>query len=360
MTLRWPAFAAGVLLAAAQPGATPAQSLIMVSFGENTDATSSFTSGQTASLAYARILGEGGVSLAAGLPTDLDSGTRWASAVGWLETGISGPFGADGILTGFAYRDPVLAVTGTGASGTLHATADLQTSGARLRFRAGARIGALEAGQTSLRRGFPGAGSEVTFTRGPLRLTGALDAWAADGEIYPLVRGTLGVGGERVRATGSLSHWLHDALPETGWSAGVELRLSEWLTGIAHASRAAVDILFWTPPQRSWGVGLRASLGGRPEPAVLAPAVVPAGRSARFRLAASEAVAGPGVAGSFSDWEPIPMQRDGDDWVLELTLEPGIHEFAFVAADGSWFVPEETPGRKPDGYGGFIATLVVR
>jgi len=44
------------------------------------------------------------------------------------------------------------------------------------------------------------------------------------------------------------------------------------------------------------------------------------------------------VAGSFNDWQPgaIPLQkREGDRWVVELTLDPGRYEYRFVV-DGRW------------------------
>jgi hypothetical protein len=45
--------------------------------------------------------------------------------------------------------------------------------------------------------------------------------------------------------------------------------------------------------------------------------------------------------------------------VLELPLASGVYRFAFVAADGEWFVPEGYPGRMDDDMGGYVAVLVV-
>jgi hypothetical protein len=53
------------------------------------------------------------------------------------------------------------------------------------------------------------------------------------------------------------------------------------------------------------------------------------------------------------------MQRRGDAWVYSVTLEPGTYNYAFVDAQGEWFVPEKHPGRKSDGMGGVVAVLVV-
>jgi hypothetical protein len=40
-------------------------------------------------------------------------------------------------------------------------------------------------------------------------------------------------------------------------------------------------------------------------------------------------------------------------------LDPGIYHYAFRTAGGEWFVPESTPGRRDDGFDGFVAILVV-
>lgn len=59
------------------------------------------------------------------------------------------------------------------------------------------------------------------------------------------------------------------------------------------------------------------------------------------------------LAGSFSDWAPLPMiSPEPGRWVKQLTVPPGRHEYHFVA-DGEWaddptateFVPEPPGGR---------------
>jgi 1,4-alpha-glucan branching enzyme len=65
------------------------------------------------------------------------------------------------------------------------------------------------------------------------------------------------------------------------------------------------------------------------------------------------------IAGSFNGWQPLPMHREGDSWVVELTLPSGVYDYAFRSADGKWFVPASTAGRRSDGMGGYVARLVV-
>jgi hypothetical protein len=69
--------------------------------------------------------------------------------------------------------------------------------------------------------------------------------------------------------------------------------------------------------------------------------------------------AAPSVAGEFSEWRPTTMTRAGDVWILDLPLESGVYRFSFVSASGEWFVPERYPGRIDDGFGGWVALLVV-
>ena len=53
------------------------------------------------------------------------------------------------------------------------------------------------------------------------------------------------------------------------------------------------------------------------------------------------------------------MARDGDDWVLELTIPAGVHHFSFLLDGRIWFVPAEAPGIAADEWGRKNATLVV-
>lgn len=95
-----------------------------------------------------------------------------------------------------------------------------------------------------------------------------------------------------------------------------------------------------------------------------APAPVPVARAATrrvvIRIGIAEAPAGPiSIAGTFNGWQAQPMQREGDQWVIGLDLRPGVYEYTFRAADGSWFVPASVATRKSDGMGGESAVLVL-
>lgn len=222
---------------------------------------------------------------------------------------------------------------------------------------------------------------------GPLRVTGArIDAgtgigpgWLrATGEMYDAVNGAVsgvyrGVGAELTMplgpATASLAaRWWQspDTLDgvhrsETGFRAAVQLPLDRRLTAHAELARSVSDP-WWgargavaTSIGLSWRFGADDGSAARPVAAVVSPAS-DASR-VRFFLRAPDA-AEVAIAGSFSDWQPLPMRADGDGWTLELMLEPGLYHFAFVV-DGEWHVPEGAPGVSEDGWGRRNASIVV-
>ncbi len=55
---------------------------------------------------------------------------------------------------------------------------------------------------------------------------------------------------------------------------------------------------------------------------------------------------------------PLPLERDGTRWTLELSVEPEFHHFGFLV-DGEWWIPEGVQGAVPDEWGRVNATMVV-
>jgi hypothetical protein len=114
------------------------------------------------------------------------------------------------------------------------------------------------------------------------------------------------------------------------------------------------------PPQTSWSIGLSVLMAGRPRPvAAPVPAAYVDGR-ATIHLPLAASGTRPSIAGDFNAWKPVLMEREGDHWSYTVAVPRGVYNYAFVAADGTWFVPQNTPGRKDDGMGGHVAVLVVR
>ena len=58
------------------------------------------------------------------------------------------------------------------------------------------------------------------------------------------------------------------------------------------------------------------------------------------------------LAGSFTQWEPVDMEKNsaestGEKWALKLDLSPGEYEFKFVV-DGKWLHNELLPTKTND------------
>lgn len=65
------------------------------------------------------------------------------------------------------------------------------------------------------------------------------------------------------------------------------------------------------------------------------------------------------LAGSFSDWTPMPMlSLESGRWVKQLTLPPGRHEYRFVM-DGEWVDDPAAGEFVPNPHGGRNAVLIV-
>lgn len=275
---------------------------------------------------------------------------------------------------GYVYHDPAGDVNGTG--GMLTAEPYLAYATSRMRMRIGGGVRA--AGTNATGDGSPGsilapgesvstattaavAAADLRVSAGRrVTLRGRGEALVIDGATLPHAEITLVVGHDHGAFWAGVDHWSSDEMRETGWNLGASLDLTSALAAQASVGRSSGDPMFATEPRRTWSVGLRYQIGDRP------------GRNSRSALPQYEsgsvslrvpASAGEGrifIAGSFSGWEKMPMQRTGDDWTVELSLDPGYYEAAFVDENGHWFVPEGMNGRRRDGMGGWILVLVVR
>lgn len=157
---------------------------------------------------------------------------------------------------------------------------------------------------------------------------------------------------------GSAGQWLEPSEQPLSWSAGAAVPFGNRYEVSLQARADALDPLYGSTPRRSWSAGLRVTLGDIERPAPPVPAAYDDGR-ATIALPVSAAAGQPRIAGDFNDWTPQPMTRAGEQWTFVARLEPGVYEYAFVNAQGEWFVPPSTPGRREDGMGGYVALLVV-
>lgn len=185
----------------------------------------------------------------------------------------------------------------------------------------------------------------------------AVSHWAEEG-TYPYLGGSAFLAHGPLQAWTSLGTWLARDVTTTPWAVGTSVAVGARVSLTGSVRRDAFDPLFQTPDRTSWSVGVSVALGRPPPPRPPVPTRYEAG-IATITLPADQATGTPSVAGDFNDWKPQAMTLLDDHWTLGIRLGPGVYYYSFVSSDGSWFVPESVAGRKPDGFGGHVAVLVV-
>jgi hypothetical protein len=265
--------------------------------------------------------------------------------------------GADIGAHGFSFRDPVVDQVGFG--GTLEAIPFARVS-AGLGFvegRGGWRGHALSFADGHERRGVFETGARAGYGAA-LRVEGdARWVHAAEG-TYPFVGATVMYDGASVQAWAHTGKWLRDELDQATWGGGFAVPLGARSSVWADVRQEAPDPLYWNSTRRTWSVGITQRLGRIAAPIRQAPRSQTGAVVVTVRVA--DAPAGEvSIAGDFNNWQPAPMQREGNAWVVRLQLAPGAYHYAFRSATGEWFVPSSTPGRRDDGMGGHVAVLMV-
>lgn len=297
---------------------------------------------------------------AAALPFS-SSDTFWGSAGvgGRLQPPLARrvTFGADLAAHGYAFRDAVSDQLGNG--GTVDALPFVRlTSGlAFVEGTGGWRGHTLSLAGVRDNRGVIEGGARAGYG-GIVSAQGDVKWVHAPGGTYPFAGGTVSYNGARVQVWGQAGRWLSNVLDDAAWGTGAGVTLGPRTTMWASVQQEARDPLFWNTSRRTWSVGVTQRLSARPV-ALLPVPRVPAGGTV-IRLDVADAPAGAiSIGGDFNNWQPAPMQREGREWVMRLSLAPGVYHYAFRSANGEWFVPASTPGRRDDGFGGHDAILVV-
>jgi hypothetical protein len=349
-------------LAILPQGTLSPQSLISVGYGQNTDEATGVATGENLTLGYALFRPAAGIAASAGLPTDSETGVLWGTLTGWLDRALgrsAWQLSASG--TGFVFEDPVLDDTGTGSIVALDVHRAFQLERVELGVRLGGRHGSQRLAGETHGRLLGRVGGRVGVTRGLLTARADLDHWRADDGGYTQPSARVILRDPRFQAWAGVAGWLESDVDGTGWELGARVALTPRVALTAWGGVQPEDILFWIPPRRSWSLGIQLRTGPDPLAAAVAVPVLDGGdRRITLALPAAGVAGQPAVAGSFSDWRPVPMQRSNAEWRIELVLEPGVHEYSFVDGDGQWFVPSDTPGRKPDGFGGHVAVIIVQ
>jgi len=66
------------------------------------------------------------------------------------------------------------------------------------------------------------------------------------------------------------------------------------------------------------------------------------------------------VAGDFSDWNALQMEKGNDNsWVITLKVMPGKYQYSFVIDGDEWVPDPGSPRQVEDGFGGVNSVLVV-
>lgn len=209
-------------------------------------------------------------------------------------------------------------------------------------------------------------GATAEFLAGSSRIMGGVSAG-----IHETVGGTYRSAGLRLLA---------------GWGGpALELRADAWRTPVGTEATGGLAFIFpfggWSlrgflgrtepdpltlaePGGGAGGILLgRRLLGRDPLPAAGSPLHEVLGQNGdrarvRIRVQPPRETREVHLLGDFTLWEPVTMDRDGKEWVVELEIQEGTHHFGFLA-DGEWFVPEDAPDAVPDEWGRRNATLVI-
>jgi hypothetical protein len=298
----------------------------------------------------------------AGLPFESERGVIWISGGAALDRSFGGARGPRPRLqlsgNGWGYRDGLSQTEGGGLHGEVMPGLTLGTARFRVAVSAGSQVVA-ERTEASYTRWIPTLGGSVSGGGERLWLEGGADALHADGIVFPRVRALAHAALPAMNVWAGFTRWLSPELSESGLQAGISIRVTGEGRLTAHMAHHPNEPVFWNGPRRTWAVGVSHTFGPTPVRSLATTTRVHRSGTIRLSLPVATAPEGVSVAGDFSGWQPVAMERRGDAWVVSLVVGPGVHRYSFHRANGEWFVPEGTPGRRPDGFGGHVATLVV-
>ncbi len=151
------------------------------------------------------------------------------------------------------------------------------------------------------------------------------------------------------------------------WGVSASRSVSPSLALVAAAGRSGSDPVTSVPGARYFALGLRLKVGTQPvaplppapkldaAPFRIGPAIA-AGREVVIRAVADTSVE---LAGDFTDWQPIALQRWGEDgWRAYVPIASGIHRLAVRIDGGQWQAPPGTRAIVSE-FGGQVAEVVV-
>ncbi|MGN6392434.1 MAG: glycogen-binding domain-containing protein [Gemmatimonadales bacterium] len=248
--------------------------------------------------------------------------------------------------------------SGQGVNGEAMAGIFARSSLLRLEARAGVAAQSSTLGGVAQDRALPTGDARVTYGLAPVSLQLESRAWLDDRITHGYVGAGLQYARGPIALWGSVGRWVSGGIDATAWTAGAGAEVAPGLMLQIGGRGNAFDPLYLSASRSSFWGGLSLRLG-RPHTGIAPVAARTRDGQARIELAAREASGPPSIAGDFTGWKPLPMRREGSRWIWTGPLAPGVYHYAFVGADGTWFVPESVPGRQQDGMGGWTAVLVV-
>lgn len=254
--------------------------------------------------------------------------------------------------------DPAADRSGEGAGAQAALLGFARTGPFQLEIRGGAAAQTSVVGEVRVSRALPvlSASAGVNARGFEVALEGE-SWWAVDS-----VHSYAGVRGQWVHPRGALwataGSWLEGGAGGAVLGAGLSVPVSERLQVEGSWREEAFDPLYESTTARSFSLGMSLRLGGGDVVHAPVPVRYEQGRAV-IRIAASEVVGAPRIAGDFTDWQPQPMEARDGAWEYRAQLAPGVYTYAFVNERGEWFVPESVPGRRSDGMGGYNAVLIV-
>jgi len=249
-------------------------------------------------------------------------------------------------------------LSGAGAGVELMAGGFAGSPSLRLESRAGVAAQRSTLGGVLQERALPTADARLSLLFAPVTIRAETRGWADNGVTHAYVGGTLQYGRGPLQLWGSLGQWVAGGVPGGTWSAGGSAAIGPQLELQVGGRGNAFDPLYHSSTETSFWAGLSMRVGGARLGRPPVPGRAPDGRAV-IRISARSIKGTPSIAGDFTGWKPVPMQRQGSHWTYTTRLDPGVYHYAFVGEDGTWFVPESVPGRQDDGMGGHVAVLVV-
>lgn len=247
--------------------------------------------------------------------------------------------------------------SGEGAGGELAVLAFGSLGPARAEIRAGAMAQGSKVSDVESSELLPFSEGSVLFSIGALQLGPEAKVWLGDSARSYAGLTAYGMAGP-AELWASGGSWLAGGPEDLTWSAGAALPLGRSFRLEGSYRSGSYDPLYDSRTTSSFTVGASVRVAGGAGVSAPTPARYENGR-ALIRIRSRDVQGRPRIAGDFNGWQPQPMEAEGGHWTFTVPLEPGVYNYAFVDAEGDWFVPEWVPGRRSDGMGGYVAVLVI-